>query len=135
MVAQPRLTPWNGVAKVTYALQIINGVKQAPKEVSRVVTKQPVTEVEKVGSKALPTSASGLNWGALANCESGGNPHAVDPSGSYYGLYQFSLSTWASVGGSGNPVNASAAEQTARAQKLYARGGASQWGCGRHLFD
>ncbi len=126
----------NGVAKVTYALQIINGVKQAPKEISRVVTKQPVTEVEKVGTKALPSSASGLNWAALANCESGGNPHAVDPSGTYYGLYQFSVSTWDSLGGSGLPSNASAAEQTTRAELLYQRSGAGQWPvCGHFLFS
>lgn len=126
----------NGVAKVTYALQIINGVKQSPKEVSRVVTKQPVAEVEKVGTKALPSSASGLNWAALANCESGGNPHAVDPSGSYYGLYQFSVSTWDSLGGSGLPSNASAGEQTTRAELLYQRSGAGQWPvCGHFLFS
>jgi hypothetical protein len=40
-------------------------------------------------------SADGLNWGALAQCESGGNPRAVNPSGRYFGLYQFSLPTWA----------------------------------------
>jgi hypothetical protein len=39
------------------------------------------------------------------------------------------------VGGSGNPIDASPAEQLKRAQILYARGGASQWGCGEHLFD
>ena len=50
------------------------------------------------------------------------------------GLYQFSRETWASVGGSGDPAAASAAEQTRRAQMLYARSGAGQWPeCGRHL--
>lgn len=126
----------NGIAQVTYALQIVNGVKQSPKEISRVVTKQPVAEVEKVGTKALPTSASSLNWAALANCESGGDPHAVDPSGTYYGLYQFSVSTWDSLGGSGLPSNASASEQTTRAELLYERSGAGQWPvCGHFLFS
>ncbi len=125
-----------GVAQVTYALQIINGVKQPPKEISRVVVKQPVTEVEKVGTKALPTDVSSLNWAALAQCESGGNPRAVDPSGSYYGLYQFSVSTWQSLGGSGLPSNASASEQTTRAELLYQRSGAGQWPvCGHNLFS
>src|SRR5205807_5946126 len=32
----------------------------------------------------------------LAQCESGGNPRAVDPTGTYFGLYQFTLTTWAS---------------------------------------
>jgi soluble lytic murein transglycosylase-like protein len=70
----------------------------------------------------------------LAKCESGGNPRAVNSAG-YYGLYQFSLSTWHSVGGSGNPIDASPAEQLMRAKILYQKGGAGQWGCGRHLFD
>ncbi|MBS2965092.1 DUF348 domain-containing protein [Actinocrinis puniceicyclus] len=126
----------DGVAKVTYALQIINGVKQTPKEVSRVVTKQPVAEVEKVGTKSLPTNVASLNWAALANCESGGNPKAVDPSGTYYGLYQFSVSTWDSLGGSGLPSDASASEQTSRAELLYQRSGAGQWPvCGHNLFS
>jgi uncharacterized protein YabE (DUF348 family) len=126
----------SGVAQITYALQIVNGVKQSPKEVSRVVTKQPVAEVEKVGTKSLPTNVASLNWAALAKCESGGNPGAVDPSGTYYGLYQFSVSTWDSLGGSGLPSNASASEQTSRAELLYQRSGAGQWPvCGHFLFS
>ena len=89
-----------------------------------------------MGTKALPTNVSALNWGALANCESGGNPKAVDPSGTYYGLYQFSVSTWDSLGGSGLPSSASASEQTTRAELLYQRSGAGQWPvCGHFLFS
>jgi hypothetical protein len=77
----------------------------------------------------------GLNWAALARCESGGNPRAVNPAG-YYGLYQFSPSTWRSVGGSGLPSRASSAEQTRRAVILYHRSGAGQWPhCGPRLFS
>lgn len=126
----------DGVAQVTYALQIINGVKQPPKEISRTVIKQPVAEVDKVGTKALPTNVSSLNWAALANCESGGNPQSVDASGTYYGLYQFSVSTWDSLGGTGLPSQASAAEQTSLAELLYQRSGAGQWPvCGHFLFS
>lgn len=76
-----------------------------------------------------------LNWRALARCESGGNPRAVNPSG-YYGLYQFSPGTWRSVGGHGMPHRASPGEQTRRAQVLFRRAGASPWPhCGRHLFS
>ena len=64
---------------------------------------------------------------AIASCESGGDPTAVDASGTYYGLYQFDLGTWASVGGSGNPAEASPEEQTYRASLLYARAGSSPW--------
>ncbi|BEP14515.1 hypothetical protein acdb102_28260 [Acidothermaceae bacterium B102] len=73
-----------------------------------------------------------LNWAALARCESGGDPHLVD--GAYYGLYQFSLGTWRSVGGRGRPSDASSAEQTHRAQLLYAQQGRSPWpACGHYL--
>jgi peptidoglycan hydrolase-like protein with peptidoglycan-binding domain len=76
-----------------------------------------------------------LNWRALARCESGGNPRAVNPAG-YYGLYQFSRSTWRGVGGSGLPSHASSAEQTRRAQTLFSRTGARSWPhCGPRLFS
>jgi hypothetical protein len=60
----------------------------------------------------------------------------VSASGKYHGLYQFSVSTWAAVGGTGLPSEASADEQTARAQMLYNRSGAGQWPhCGSRLFS
>jgi murein DD-endopeptidase MepM/ murein hydrolase activator NlpD len=72
-------------------------------------------------------------WAKVAACESGGNPQAVNAAG-YYGLFQFDTRTWRSVGGSGNPTSASAAEQLMRAKKLYAQRGASPWPvCGRFL--
>ena len=100
----------------------------------------PVTRVVAVGTRprpavqALPAASGGHDWAALARCESGGNPGAVSSTGKYRGLYQFSLETWRSVGGSGDPAAASAAEQTRRAAILLARSGRGQWPeCGRHL--
>ena len=63
---------------------------------------------------------------AIAACESGGDPTAVNAAG-YYGKYQFDTGTWAAVGGSGNPAEASEAEQDYRAALLYSRAGASPW--------
>ena len=63
---------------------------------------------------------------AIAACESGGDPTAVNSAG-YYGKYQFDTGTWASVGGSGNPAEASEAEQDYRASLLYSRAGSSPW--------
>src|SRR5205807_9635881 len=63
----------------------------------------------------------------IAECESHSNPRSVGGGGMYRGAYQFSESTWASVGGKGDPVNASMQEQTRRAAMLYDRSGASQW--------
>jgi hypothetical protein len=68
---------------------------------------------------------------AIAACESGGNP-ATDTGNGFYGKYQFTLQTWQSVGGAGNPAAAGEAEQDRRAAMLYAREGASPWPvCGR----
>lgn len=63
---------------------------------------------------------------AIAACESGGNPSANTGNG-FYGKYQFTLATWQAVGGSGNPAQASEAEQDRRAAQLYAQAGAGQW--------
>jgi uncharacterized protein YabE (DUF348 family) len=122
----------DGAQDVTYAVTYTNGEITSEEVISSTVTQEPVAEIVVVGTKQLPSSD--LNWAALAECESSGNPTAVNPAG-YYGLYQFSLSTWASVGGSGNPVDASPEEQTLRAQMLYERSGAGQWPhCGPQLF-
>ena len=62
----------------------------------------------------------------LRMCESGGN-YSTDTGNGYYGAYQFSLSTWASVGGSGNPAHASPGEQDYRAAALWRTGGPGHW--------
>jgi hypothetical protein len=64
---------------------------------------------------------------AIAACESGGNPRAVDATGTYRGKYQFDLRTWQAVGGSGDPAAAPEAEQDRRAAILLARAGTAPW--------
>lgn len=64
---------------------------------------------------------------AIASCESGGDPTAVSPDGSYRGKYQFSFSTWESVGGTGDPAAAPEREQDERAAALYRITGPSSW--------
>lgn len=67
----------------------------------------------------------------IAQCESGGNPSTNTGNG-FYGKYQFTQSTWQSVGGSGNPAAASEAEQDRRAAILYSQSGPGPWPvCGR----
>lgn len=63
---------------------------------------------------------------ALRACESGGN-YATNTGNGFYGAYQFDLGTWASVGGSGLPSNASPAEQDYRASLLYQSRGGAPW--------
>ncbi|MFF8931625.1 ubiquitin-like domain-containing protein [Streptomyces longwoodensis] len=126
-----------GLRRVTYSLRTVNGVRLRPRRVRAEVVRVPRAQVVKVGTRPLPASvhgADGLDWQGLAACESGGRPDAVDPSGTYGGLYQFDTRTWHTLGGSGRPQDAPAAEQTYRAKKLYARRGASPWPhCGARL--
>ena len=86
-------------------------------------------------SAAAPAAVSGDDaaiWAAIAQCESGGNP-SINTGNGYYGMYQFSLPTWRSVGGSGLPSDASVEEQTMRARMLQQRSGWGQWGCAYRL--
>ncbi len=126
-----------GLRRITYSLRTVNGVREKPRWIQTELVRVPRPQVVKVGTKPLPSSvrgADGLDWQGLAACESGGRPGAVDSSGTYGGLYQFDTQTWQSLGGKGRPQDASAAEQTYRAKKLYARRGASPWPhCGGRL--
>jgi peptidoglycan hydrolase-like protein with peptidoglycan-binding domain len=68
----------------------------------------------------------------IAECESGGDPHAVSSNGMYRGKYQFSRSTWKAMGGRGNdPAKASETHQDRMALKLYRAQGVAPWpACG-----
>lgn len=77
--------------------------------------------------KQLPGSVTRETLEAIADCESGGDPEIVSSSGLYHGKYQFSPSTWESVGGKGLPSEAPEAEQDYRAALLYERSGPGQW--------
>lgn len=70
-------------------------------------------------------SPSGV-WACIAAHESGSNP-ATDTGNGYYGMYQFTLGTWYAAGGSGNPAAASAAQQTAVAQRVQQQQGWGAW--------
>ena len=114
-----------GKKRVVYRKVFIDGDVQSKRVVKSRVVKEPKRKVVRIGT--------GPNWRALARCESGGNPNAVNPAG-YYGLYQFSLSTWHAVGGRGNPTDFGYWEQTKRAWILFNGSGRSPWPyCGRFL--
>jgi hypothetical protein len=65
-------------------------------------------------------------WAALRQCESGGN-YAENSGNGYYGAYQFSQTTWTSLGYPGRPDLEPPAMQDAAAQKLQAQSGWGQW--------
>jgi hypothetical protein len=72
-------------------------------------------------------------------CESGGDPHATEAPGGnggplgHYGLFQFDIPTWESVGGHGDPRDAPPEEQWMRAVMLYQRRGLQPWECAGKL--
>ena len=71
-------------------------------------------------------SADPVNWDAIAQCESGGN-WSINTGNGYYGGLQFSQSTWEANGGSGNPANASRAEQIRVANNVLQTQGIGAW--------
>ena len=146
-----------GVRTVVDHVTTVDGVETARVPLSDTVTQAPVDEVVGVGSKARPVVAkapaaappprrapgrrpAGPPTPSTGRPSPRASPVATPPrspaAGKYYGLYQFSVGTWAAVGGSGLPSQASADEQTARAKMLYNRSGAGQWPvCGKNLFS
>jgi LysM repeat protein len=128
----------DGAKKASSASKVVKKSETRPHTDKKATTKKADRDVRSSRSEDRPKASSGKAnlsgaWAKVANCESSGNPRAVNAAG-YYGLFQFDLQTWRSVGGSGNPAKASAAEQLMRAKKLYAQRGASPWPvCGKYL--
>ncbi|MGY4649874.1 resuscitation-promoting factor RpfE [Mycobacterium sp. URHB0021] len=76
-------------------------------------------------------AASGVNWDAVAACESGGNWSTATGNG-YYGGLQFTMGTWRANGGSGAPQHASREEQIRVAENVLRTQGIHAWPvCGR----
>jgi hypothetical protein len=74
---------------------------------------------------------SGVNWDAVAKCESGGNWSIATGNG-YYGGLQFTMGTWRANGGSGSPHQASKEEQIRVANNVLKTQGIRAWPvCGR----
>ncbi len=115
----------NGRKHVIWKKRFVDGNLAMRKVAKSRWLKEPQRKIIYIGT--------GPNWVGLARCESSGNPNAVNPAG-FYGLYQFSLSTWHSVGGKGNPTDYGYWEQTKRAWILFRHAGRSPWPvCGRYL--
>jgi uncharacterized protein YabE (DUF348 family) len=135
-----------GSKRVTYALVYVDGKLAGQIVQSSAMLSQPVDQVMKVGSKPQPQptstgatpppSTSGLNWDAVAACESGGNWH-INTGNGFYGGLQFDYGTWLSNGGGAYASRADLAsreQQIAVATKLYNARGSSPWPvCGQRL--
>ncbi|MEO5833391.1 MAG: ubiquitin-like domain-containing protein, partial [Nakamurella sp.] len=132
-----------GTSAVTYAVTTVNGTETARTEVGRTTSVEPIATQVSVGTKTTLTRVGnqvffndtefGVNWDGLAFCESTHNPKAINayPSRGLptYGLFQFDLPTWQSVGGSGNPIDATPEEQIMRAKLLFQSRGLEPWAC------
>ncbi|WP_315584377.1 resuscitation-promoting factor [Actinomyces viscosus] len=128
--------------KVDEVVLVGTGAKK--QEQSQPQAQAPATSTPSESSGDSGGSASGSSngtqsevgddvWAKLAQCESGGNPRTNTGNG-FYGMYQFTLETWQSLGGTGYPHEADAATQTEMAKKLQAKAGWGQWpGCSDKL--
>ena len=146
-----------GSARVTVDTTLLDGVPVARLETGRTVLSAPRAGLVQVGTRtpdpAGPSAADaaarrftyrgiqvlthdttfGVNWDGLSMCESTHYPRAINANPSAglptYGLFQFDLPTWADVGGTGNPIDASPKEQLMRAKMLWQRRGLEPWAC------
>ncbi|MFJ2318049.1 transglycosylase family protein [Glutamicibacter sp. NPDC087661] len=129
-----------GERELTLRQETRNGKKGEEEVLKSKVTKKPVAEEIRVGtkeekketstSKNTPTPSSiSSTWAALAKCESGGN-WSINTGNGYYGGLQFSASSWRNVGGTKYaplPHQATPQEQIAAAEVLRRSGGWGHW--------
>lgn len=119
----------DGRRDVRYRIVLRNGERIGRTVIAQRVTRRPVAEVVRVGTRETAPNFEGGSsvWDRLAQCEAGGN-WATNTGNGYYGGLQFSLGTWQAYGGSGLPSNASRETQIAIATKVRdASGGYGAW--------
>lgn len=93
-----------------YKSQLAKILRPVPYYLKRTVGKPAQTPAGTLTAGEVSRGGSS-NPMVNPNCESGGNPAAVDPSGQYRGKYQFDRQTWERFGGTGDPAAASEAQQ------------------------
>lgn len=93
-------------------------------------------------AEVVPAARVQATLDVLAGCESGTGPHdsgdptAVNPRNhAHFGLFQFDLETWGSVGGTGNPAQATRDEQYRRATTLLEDRGTQPWDGSRSCWS
>jgi hypothetical protein len=109
----------------------LDGRKSDMRQLTRAAKRGVERRAEKRAAKRRAAAAQAVavppHLEAIAQCESGGDPTAVSADGMYHGKYQFSVTTWQAMGGSGLPSQAPEAEQDMRAAMLYEQSGPGQW--------
>jgi Transglycosylase SLT domain len=109
--------------------------QKAPASPVSATAFEPGSVQQIIASAFAPYGAPAVQWGLhVAACESGFDPHAYNASGHYYGLFQFSMSTFlanaqrAAYGYSSNDIWDPAASARVAAY-MYSKGQQGQWGC------
>src|ERR1051326_6677355 len=75
-----------------------------------------------VATSSYPATSGGVNWAAIAACESGGN-WSTNTGNGFYGGLQFSQGTWDAYGGgqyASTAAGASQSQQIAVAERVLA---------------
>lgn len=123
----------NGKQLVTYEVLYVNGQPAEKKVLQTVLVTSQTSKIVIRGSRPKYSSQSDA-FARLRQCESGGN-YAANTGNGYHGAYQFSVSTWNSMGtGYARADLAPPAVQDNAAMQLQARAGWGQWpACARKL--
>ena len=114
-----------------------HGRHRKPTATGRTVAKIAVTGMV-VGAPltafaGTASAATGAQWDAVAQCESGGN-YAINTGNGFSGGFQFTPSTWSAFGGQGAPQNATRDQQIQVAERVLAGQGKGAWPvCGKNL--
>ena len=101
----------------------------SPAPVSSVSYSQPDPSTAAPVYSSAPSSSGGVNWNAIAACESGGN-WSISTGNGFYGGLQFTQQTWLGYGGGQYAPSANLAtpsEQIAVAERVLAGQGIGAW--------
>lgn len=132
-----------GELAIHYRTKVTNGVPGETVEASREVVTEAVATITHIGTKSTVTTSTsgssstgsnGVNWDAIAQCESGQRWN-INTGNGYYGGLQFNTGTWLSNGGGKYAPRADLAtkeQQIDIANNLYEKRGVRPWPvCGK----
>jgi Transglycosylase-like domain/LysM domain len=122
LLSSHQVPPW--LARASLAATAVARPAPAPPAGATAAPAAPAQ-----AASPAPASSGGVNWSAIAACESGGNWAASTGNGFYGGL-QFTEQTWLGYGGGRYAASANLAtpaEQIAVAQRVVAGQGIGAW--------
>ncbi len=122
--------PASGKVKPSVARAALDAIPApAPPPAATPVSAPAAPPATTAAPVSAPASSSGVNWSAIAACESGGN-WAANTGNGFYGGLQFTQGTWQAYGGgqyAPSANQASASQQIAVANRVLAGQGIGAW--------